>query len=235
MKWTTLILLTLIICSCGQNSQHIENQKEKTVIKVAVIDSSRTTSAFKNKDSNSTILKWEGKQDSLRNVLLQKLEHTSLKNSFLQEMYLRNVIQVSKDQLFVSIPFNLHGPDCGAPDCYSTIVSFGIKSKGPLVFPEKLNVEEQETGCIEKETKLTGIFQLIDQSDQFVMYHASKLKRTLVLFRTRNETGTLAYYFTEVNKNSINRKNVFNIMNDFNEEDPQAIYPFTSWILTTNE
>ena len=144
-------------------------------------------------------------------------------------------MSVSKDSLFVTIPFDLHGADCGAPDCYSTDISFSFKFGDTLIFPKILQFQEHEHGCVDKEKQLKESFQLVEQTDKHIIYHSTKYKRTLVLFRSNKANGTTAYYFTEVGRNKINGKNIYNIVKDYNEEDKNSIYPFTSWDLTTNE
>jgi hemerythrin superfamily protein len=38
-----------------------------------------------------------------------------------------------------------------------------------------------------------------------------------------------------VGQGRINGKNIYKIMKDYNEEDENSIYPFTSWVLSTND
>lgn len=182
-----------------------------------------------------TIPEWKKHEDSLRNEILESKKNKILKESFLQEMYIRKVVSDLKDSLSVTIPFNLHGPDCIAPDCYSTDLSFSFKLGDSLVFPEKLPFQEHEHGCVDKEKRLAGSFQLIEQTDKHVIYHSIKHKRTLVLFSSNDSCGTSAYYFAAVPPNKINGKNVYDIVKDYNEEDKNSIYPFTSWVLTTSQ
>jgi hypothetical protein len=82
---------------------------------------------------------------------------------------------------------------------------------------------------------LTGYFQLKELGTNYVIYHSGNSKTTLVLFRTNKECGTSAYYFENVGPERINGKNVYKIMNDFQEEDKNSIFPERSTILSTNE
>lgn len=228
----------LIFCSCREQTQQETSTQDKHVHYVDSIKNVDTLKKNKTAENNGeelTMLEWKKHEDSLRNEILKSKENKILKESFLQEMYIRNIASVSKNSLFVTIPFNLHGADCGAPDCYSTDISFRFRFGDTLIFPKTLQFQEHEHGCVDKEKHLTGDFQLIEQTDRHVIYHSTKQKRTLVLFSSNKDNGTTAFYFTEVGQNRINGKNVYNIMKDYNEEDKNSIYPFTSWILTTNE
>ena len=178
---------------------------------------------------------WNDYQDSLRNEILKRKENKILKESFLQEMYIRNVISISNDSLFVVIPFDVHSNDCGARDCFSTDVYFSFKLGNKLVFPQKMQFVEHERGCIEEEYKLFGNFILIEETSDYVIYHSTEHKRTLTLFRTREKCGSFAFYFAGVEKDRINGENVSKIREEYNEEEEYGIYPFTSWNLDTFE
>ena len=124
------IILTL--CSCGQqNEQALTTQDNTLAQNITGIETSKSDEKVANETMESTILEWDKYQDSLRSLILRKKENKLLKESFLQEMYIRNIVSISKDSLFVRLPFNLHGPDCIAPDCYTTDISFGFKYKDP--------------------------------------------------------------------------------------------------------
>ena len=175
---------------------------------------------------------WKKYQDSIRTEILKHKENKTLKESFLQEFYIRGIAQISNDSVLVTIPFNLHGPDCGAPDCYSTDISFRIKLGDSLIFPDKLPFTEYEYGCVETEKELTGVFQLIEQTDQYVIYHSKKDNRTLALFRTSENRGSFACYFTEEQKLiEISGENINKILEILDE----SAYPYKSTFLNSNE
>ncbi len=237
MKQIIPLFTLLIYCSCGgQSEKQTATQDRHTLVGDSIGNTIEAkTNLTKKTNPQNNLLQWEKHHDSLRNEILKRKENIMLRNSFLQEFYIRNVVSVLKDSLFMKIPFNLHGPDCGAPDCYSTDISFSFKLGDSLIFPKNIQFYEHEHGCIDKEKNLTGSFQLVEQTDRHVIYHSAKYKRTLVLFSSNAENGTSAFYFTQVGQHKINGKNVYNITEDYNEEDKQSIYPFTSWVLTTNE
>jgi len=236
MRQILTFLTILVLCSCGQENEQAKTS-QNTISKDSSIMSlnSVTDDKVKNKTTEPEIVDWEKHQDSLRNEILNGKKNKFLRESFLQEMYIRNVVTISKDSLVVNIPFNLHGPDCGAPDCYSTDISFTFKLADIFIFPKNLQFQEHEHGCVDKELKLSGIFQLVEETENHVIYYSTKYKRTLVIFNSNEKNGTTAFYFTGVGQNRINGQNVYTIMNDYNEDDKNSIYPFTSWVLTTNE
>jgi hypothetical protein len=245
MKHTLTFFILITFCSCGQNSASIKKAKETastTTDTVSLQDKVRLDSIpnitynkqiepVENEINELTMDDWRKEQDSMRNEILKRKPNKFLKESFLQEMYIRNVATVSNDSLFVTIPFDLHGADCIAPDGYSTDISFNFKLADTLIFPEILPFQEHEYGSVDKERKLSGKFQLEEQTDKHVIYHCAKYKRTLVLFRTSNESGTVAYFFTGVGQKRINGKNVYKIMGSYNEDDKNSLYPFTSTTL----
>jgi hypothetical protein len=177
---------------------------------------------------------WQKHQDSLRSEILKRKENKLVKESFLQEMYIRDIVRVSNDSVLVHIPFNLHGFDCGAPDCYSTDVSFGFKLGDSLKFPETLPFKEHEFGCV-PETRLSGVFQLQEQTAEHVIYHSTKHKRTLVLFSNYKIWGTTAYYFVGLEQDKITGKKVYEILDKAINELNEFYKIYTSTFLETPE
>ena len=235
MRQILTFLTILILCSCGQ-----QNEQTQTSQNITPLDNGNISTVigknekFQKKTTEKDLTDWEKYQDSLRNEILIGKKNKILKESFLQEMYIRNVATISNDTVTLNIPFNLHAPDCGAPDCYSTDISFSFKLGNKLKFPKNIKFFEHEHGCVDKEQKFSGDFKLLEETTNLVIYYSGKHKRTLVLFSSNEETGTTAYYFTGLNENRINAQNVYNITKEYNDEDTNSIYPFKSWILTTN-
>jgi hypothetical protein len=236
MKRILPFLILIFFCSCEQ-----QNKPSDTISSfIDTVDASKgprknRTQIAENNEPELANLEWRKYEDSLRNEILKSKKNNILKESFLQELYIRNVITVLEDSLLIIIPFDIHSNDCGAPDCYKTDVSFSFKLGNTLRFPEKLQFQEHEHGCVDKETKISGIFQLIELNDKHVIYHSIKYNRTLVLFRNNKESGAYAYYCTGVEQNRITGRNVYKIINDFIEEDSTSIFPYTSWVLSTAE
>ncbi|WP_144038382.1 hypothetical protein [Soonwooa buanensis] len=172
-------------------------------------------------------------QDSLRTIVLKSKPNKILKESFLQELYIRNAVNVKNDEIVGNITFNLHGPDCGAPDCFSNDVSFKMKLTNPFKFPKTLKITEQEDGCIEKKHQYKDTFVLVEESENFVLYHSNKLKKSLILFRNYKDFGSAAFYFANVSKNQITENNLKTLIENYNDDDSKSVYPFSSWSLDT--
>jgi hypothetical protein len=226
------IVALLTLCSCGQKN---EEQKSEPIVENKITRDSVIGTESPKQTQAEDYLAWGKHQDSLRTEILKTKTNAVLKNSFLQEFYIRNVADVNLDIVSLNLSFNLHNPDCGAPDCYSTDVSFGFKLGDSLVFPKNLQFLESVNGCVDKETNLKGEFALQEQTKDFVIYYCRKPKRTLVLFSYNSENGTSAWYFTGLERKKINGKNLNTILSSFDEDDKNALYPFMSRALTSNE
>ncbi len=236
MRQILIILTILVLYSCGKQIEQTKISRNATSL-----DSANNSAVLvkvekvNNKTPQKDSINWEKHQDSLRNKILKGKKNKILKESFLQEMYIRNVATIFNDSVAVNISFNVHGPDCGAPDCYSTDISFNLKLGDKLIFPKNIQFMEHEHGCVDKEQKISGDFKLMEETTNHVIYYSAKHKRTMVLFRSNRKNGTTAFYFTGLGENRINGKNVYNITKEYNEEDKNSIYPFRSLVLTTNE
>ena len=185
---------------------------------------------------SNAVSDWQVRQDSIRNEILNQRENTILKESFLQEKYIRNVVRVASDSLFVLIPFDLDGFGCNSRNCYSIDVSFSFKLGDRLEFPKTLLFTEHWHGAcwFPKEVRYSGIFRLQEQTDEHVIYHSTEHNRTLVLFR-HGVTYSTAYYFFDVTENEINGENVYDIL-VYGEDFLDRFWGFSrSWVLTTNE
>lgn len=236
MRRIFIFFTTLVLFSCGQQEEQTKTPLTSTPIDTAEIYSNLNSNGRSDYTNEGfDIHSWDKHQDSLRDEILKGKENKILKESFLQEMYIRDVVSISNDSLFIAIPFDVHGPDCGAPDCYSTDISFSIKFEDTLIFPKNIRFKEHEYGCVDKEIKLQGSFLLVEKTSDHVIYYSPMAKRTLVLFSSNKANGTTAFYFTGTSENTINGENIYTIMGDYEEGDEQSIYPFTSWVLTTSE
>jgi hypothetical protein len=232
---TTLLIL---YCSCGQKKEPII-KSEKPVLK-EVVDSVEKISSLSISTASDlaqrnltelTQLNWAKHNESIRNEILKSKENKILKESFLQEMYITNLARVSNDSVFVNIPFDLHGLDCMAPDGYVTDVSFSIKLGDTLIFPEKLKIQEHEHGIVEKEIRLSGFLTLVEKTDQHVVYHSADHKRTLILFNSAQDHSSNAFYFSGIDLNRIKAQSFSQYVKEYDEEDKNSIFPFTSRVL----
>lgn len=94
-----------------------------------------------------------------RKKIISESNSKLLLNSILKELYERKVVTVENDSVKVVLPFDVHGADCGVPDCYTTTVRFAFPIHNKVVLPKSLVFEEEETGCVEP-YRLTDVFQL---------------------------------------------------------------------------
>ncbi len=141
---------------------------------------------------------------------------------------------MKNDTLFFSLPFNLHGFDCIAPDCYSTDLTFNFKFKDSLLFPIQLPFKIHEHGCVKKEINSAGVFQLIESDKNLIAYHSVANKSTLVIFKT-DERKEFIYYFVGVGPKTIKGNLIQKIFDEYNEEDPKSIVPYRSTIMSGSE
>lgn len=133
---------SLLVISCSSNQKNED---------ITVQDKESFTETFSNAKETTTATgkQFEEVQDSLRQVLLDSKSNENLKAGLLQEFYLRALVDQKEDKILFNLPFNIHGLDCGAPDCYSTDISFSIPLSEPLEFPDKIDFKLIEQGCIE--------------------------------------------------------------------------------------
>ena len=247
VKWQmgiAFILALLIVNACQEPKKKITIDGEaftleegrlapKETRKVSVADAQNTpTKASQN--PLEVEMSWEEQQLTLRAQILDDLENTILKESFLQEMYIRHVAKLSRDTVYIDIGFDLHGNDCGAFDCYSTDVSFSIILKGSFQFPQTLPFKEDEYGCVQEETHISGIFKLEDSSINHVKYVSTEHKRTLVLFRDNSLHYGLAYYFNGIDPERVDVENLDKLLLRLEEPDENELYPYQSFALRTN-
>jgi hypothetical protein len=114
---------------------------------------------------------------------LKSKTNKSLKNSVLKELYLRGLVLPGLENYHIRLPFDLHGFDCGAPDCYTTEISFIIFGGSPMKFPEKLDFTLSERGCVDKEYTKKGTFEVVEQSNDYVNLYSKELKSNLVILK----------------------------------------------------
>ncbi|QCE40355.1 hypothetical protein [Psychroserpens sp. NJDZ02] len=220
----TLFLFSLLIISCSS--------KEK---KAKINEPTKIIPEKKIKEINELInlkLTFEEIQDSLRKQLLKSKTNNNLKSSILQELYIRGLVNQEGNEIKFELPFNLHGFDCGAPDCYSTDIKFNILVKKPIEFPKKIDFNLKEHGCgIENDILDNGTFELVEQSSQYVNYYSKKQRSNLIIIADKRKL----YYFTEQKLNAIKVDLIDKMFEEYNEKDIEEITPYQSTTMTTNE
>lgn len=174
-------------------------------------------------------LLFEKSQDSLRKVLLASKPNENLKASLLQELYIRGLVNPKGDNISFKLPFDLHGIDCGAPDCYSTDISFEIPLTKPVEFPDEIEFKIHEYGCVDTETIINSTFRLTENLPDYVNYYSIELKSNLVI----RKNGTL-YYYPHLKSGSVDLETMERIFQD-SDLDTIEIVPYQSTGMTANE
>jgi len=203
----SILLFSLIILSCSSKERKSEENKAQTEI-------------------NNSELTLGQVKDSLLIARPKSKLNENLQSSLLAELYLKRLVSQQNNKILFQLPFNLHGLDCGAPDCYSTDIIFEIPSTEPIEFPENINLKLYERGCIEHEKSLNSIFKLKEKTTEYVNYFSEKLKSNLIIKRN----GQLYYYpHQQENSVSVNAVEKMFAENEFEKEN--AIAPFRSTIM----
>ena len=178
MKHTILFFVFVILSTNCQQQKTITIQKGTTTqsnttivmsIDSTVVAKANTTKPKVKLSKNDSLLKilqekygedYECYQRAVRKLVLQQMKYSILKNTCLEEFYLQGFTKTTKDSIKVHLPFNLHTFDCGAPDCYTTEVSFRLTNEKPIVFPDSLPFHEEQWGCMEK-YQFSDVYELI--------------------------------------------------------------------------
>ncbi|MDP8051245.1 hypothetical protein [Pasteurella atlantica] len=176
-----------------------------------------------NKKQNSAKLTFEEEQEAIRQLLLNSKPNENIKsNPILQDLYIKGLVKQIDNKIHFNIPFNLHGLDCGAPDCYSSDLTFEIIATTPIQFPKKIDFTLLEHGCgIENAILKKGVFELVEASPKYVNYYSKQQNSHLVI------QERAVYYFPDTKPNEIKVKSIKKI---FKEGDEDKI-PYQSTIM----
>ncbi len=176
----------------------------------------------------NTTENFQQRQDSLRNELLKSKNDKLLLNTVFEEHYIRGLITNEKDFLNFNLPFNLHGFDCGAPDCYTTTLKFKTSNNYPLNLQAKIKIDLTESGCV-KTQNWSGEFTLVEANKLLVNYYSPQLKSNLYF----TKKGELIYFPHEKTK-SISLKKLNKILQSLNPDELEPV-PYLSTVMTTME
>lgn len=171
-------------------------------------------------------------QDSLRKVLLDMKTNKNLKSSVLQELYIRGLVVQVNQTIEFNLPFDLHSFDCGAPDCYSTDITFKIPASNPINFPSKIRFKLNEYGCeIDEEIVIEGIFDLVEESPAYINYYSDNTKGSLIVLRDEKSL----YYFPNV-RQGIKVNEIEALLKSIEEDITKADQiPYQSTVMVKNE
>jgi len=171
---------------------------------------------------------FQKRQDSLRGELLKIKNDELLLNTVFEEHYIRGLVINESNFLKFILPFNLHALDCGAPDCYTTELTFEISSNAPLKIPLNVIINGATYGCIE-DKNWSSDFALVELNEQLVNFYSAELQSNLYF----TKKGRLIYFPHEKGKSiSLNE---LDKMYDRWEFDDAAIVPYLSTVMTTSE
>jgi hypothetical protein len=168
----SILFFVFLLFGCSSKEKEEETIKGVEVIPIE-----------KNNETKATTVEmsFEEVQDSLRKVLLNSKLNENLKSSLFQELYIRGLVVEENDEISLDLPFNLHGLDGGAPDCYSTDLSFKIPSNTPIEFPEKIDVKLYQYGCVDQEETINSTFIQKEKSEEYVNYFSEELRSNLII------------------------------------------------------
>ena len=204
----------------------IEEKKE------SIEKSSEVLLTAKYESENSDELRFIQTQDSLRNVLIKSKPNKILNESLLQELYIRGLVIQEGQKFKFDLPFNLHGADCGAPDCFTTNISFEIPASSPLQFPKNIQFVKHEFGCgVEKESQEKGNFELVEKSGDYINYYSKDHHSNLVYLGEERQL----YYFPETKSKSIRIGALAHFFENYDEDKSSILFPYQSTSVTTNE
>lgn len=195
MKRKLTFLLLPLFLACSSNSERTSTEPE-------IEANSQTAELPTESQLASKQFDWEDYQDSLRTELLNSKPNNFLKGSLIEELYIRNVVTLSEDSIYFEIPFNLHGFDCGAPDCYSTDMKFGFPHENKLEFPNRIVYSIHEHGCVDTESRLTSDMILLNQNNRFISYYSPEQRGNLIIIGN-DKRKEYVYYFLDVEQDSI--------------------------------
>ena len=213
-------LFFLFFCLLTISCTTIQKTKKNSQPRKAISKKSNKKSSF------------EEAQDSLKTILLNSKPNKNLKSSILQELYIKGLVNEIDDKIVFDLKFNLHGFDCGAPDCFSTDITFEIENNTPIQFPKSIDFQLIEYGCdIENEIKVNGIFELVEQSSEYVNYYAKELQSNLIIIGDKKKL----YYFPDARRNSIKVNLIASLFEEYDEENPLFTAPYQSTIMTNND
>ena len=145
-----LIIVLPLLLACSPNTKQTMEQK-----------TSQSTDVAANGSPGSTSTNWEAFQELLRTELVKSKSPNFLIGSLLEELYIRNLVTASYRELTFSIPLDLHGYDCSAPDCYSTDLSFRFPHDHQLSFPDEFSFNIHEHGCVDSTFRASGTMKLV--------------------------------------------------------------------------
>lgn len=220
MRYMFFGVFLLFVISCTFQNSGSEAQDE-------VINSNTLDNVIENK---ADLINF---QDSLRGALLERKTNDNLKSSVLQELYIRGLVKEVDQMIEFSLPFDLHSFDCGAPDCYSTDITFKMPLSNPINFPNQIQFKLKEHGCeIDEEIIIEDVFSLMEESTEYVNYYSDNIKGSLIILGVERNV----YFFPNVTPGGIAVNEIEKLLESLEESiEMTDQIPYQSTIMIKNE
>ncbi|MDH5379959.1 MAG: hypothetical protein OEW75_03855 [Cyclobacteriaceae bacterium] len=162
-------------------------------------------------------------QDSILRMLKEEKTDTVLLKSPFKILYINNLAKRNNGRITIRLPFDLHGFDCGAPDCYTTEVSFSFEKGIRIEIPKRILVQVVEEGCIEG-FKDSGEMNLVESSNNHLHYFSKDLKSSLIIMKD-DPAEQYVYYFPNVSRNDVQVAKLVEIIYKM-EDDENTDVPY---------
>jgi len=143
-------------------------------------------------------------------------------NQFFKPFWETGTVFNTNDSLRFELSFDLHGFDCGAPDCFRTDVSFGFSFQDSIFFPEKLPFQLHEHGCVD-ERQFSDYFTQQSATQEMVVYYCRPRDMVLVLSREAFQ-GEHVYLFERVNPDEITESSLQAYLDKSYEDESKQPY-----------
>lgn len=151
---------------------------------------------------------------------------SSLSSSPLEVAYTNGLASIEANIIVFEFPFDLHGIDCGVPDCYTTILKFELTYTEPLLFPDEINIKITETGCnVINDVVTFTHFQLSESSTNYLNYFAKTESSNLIIIKN-DKRKEYIYYFPNTNGEIIKVSELDSVFKNHNENENNNLIPF---------
>jgi len=150
-----------------------------------------------------------------------------LENGFLHSYWRKGVVLEADGRVQFDLRFDLHGFDCGAPDCFQTDIAFDFNLGDSLQFPSSLPFQLHEHGCKE-ERGFEAVFTLQSEDENCVIYHCPERNAVLVLFSKIEENEDFFYFFEGVETNKITNETFSKFLKVSMKDETKQPYMSTS-------
>lgn len=168
---------------------------------------------------DANVSQWDKEEKIHYEKLLEQKPNSVLKNSLLEELYLRDMVTLVNDTLKFKLHFDLHSFDCGAPDCYVNEISFEFPlDNQTVVFPYEIPYQNHEFGCVPKELTGFSTFILVEERKEGIRYYSYDENSSLIISKSD------LYYFTDVKKDDIT-------LNNYKKKMTTSKEPYSSTVM----